>query len=176
MTHKPFWAKIPKIIYKIKKIRKKRSLNPELLTEEKRVFKTQSSFCSCSVKKKVFIKISFKIDEKTFKILKPMLAPDDKSIFTASHDGTILHWDIETGDIIQKFEGHCGEQITCSCLSEDGKYIYSSANCQAMTCWDTGNGMEIRTYNSRQPMGDCCAISVSQNGQLVIGGIHDLHF
>src|SRR5205085_6272160 len=54
------------------------------------------------------------------------LAPDGKTLFTASADHTIKRWDAATGKEVQTFKAHT-DVITSLALSTDGKQLLSGS-------------------------------------------------
>ena len=76
-------------------------------------------------------------------------SPDDKKIVTASYDGTIKIWDVETGEELITSE-KVGESLTSANFSPDGKYVISSFYDGTISIWDVETGKEIEKHFGHQ--------------------------
>lgn len=76
--------------------------------------------------------------------------PDGRSFFTASHDGTLILWDVETGEPWEVYEGHNNSPISAVTFHPSGDYALSGSWDGRLILWDTSAGYETR--NTRQAM------------------------
>ncbi len=68
--------------------------------------------------------------------------PDGTRAVSASYDGTLILWDIETGEVLRVFEGHEGK-VASVAVSADGRYILSGGQDQTARLWDIETGEEL---------------------------------
>lgn len=73
------------------------------------------------------------------------LSADQKSLLTASWDGSIRLWDIGTALMTKKFKGHAGA-VHVAIYSLDEKYIYSAGADRMIRCWDPVTSKVVRTF------------------------------
>lgn len=76
---------------------------------------------------------------------------DDDTFVTASHDGTLRSWKVETGQAIRTFVGHSGEVHGVARLDNDGSYFVSCGGDRMMgkpsaRLWDARAGTCLRTF------------------------------
>lgn len=108
-------------------------------------------------------------------------SPDEQAIISGSDDQTLIMWDVETGDIIRRFEGHQGavlsavsRPISALPLSQkEGKLLSASAD-GTIILWDMETGHQIRQFVGHAGPVHCLALS--KDGQTVLSGSadHDL--
>jgi len=60
---------------------------------------------------------------------------DDRRILTSSGDMSCILWDVETGSLIQKFEGHAGD-VMCLSVPSSGQTFISGACDMRAHLWD----------------------------------------
>lgn len=73
------------------------------------------------------------------------LSADQKSLLTASWDGSIRLWDIGTALMTKKFKGHAGA-VHVAIYSLDEKYIYSAGADRMIRCWNPVTSKVVRTF------------------------------
>jgi WD40 repeat protein len=102
-------------------------------------------------------------------------SPDGKYILSASEDGTVRMWEVETEKTIHLFKGHEGAVTACT-FSPDGKYILSASRDGTLRLWDSSMDKEVIHWKNESSL-TCCAFH--PNGQQVMtadenGRIHFL--
>ena len=99
-------------------------------------------------------------------------SPDGKSIVTADEDGTVRHWDTETGDAIG--EPLCDKQdsVSCATFSPDGKSVVSVGADNMVHRWnaDTGEALGPPLQGHEEKV-KCLA--VSRDGAVIVSGAED---
>lgn len=77
-------------------------------------------------------------------------SPDDKTLLSGSHDGTLILWDMETGRQLRSIEGHRQHDrpfsVTSVAFSPDGKMLLSASEDKTLRFWDAGTGAELRVF------------------------------
>ena len=68
--------------------------------------------------------------------------PDGKRAVSASYDGTLILWDVATGEVLRVFEGHEGK-VASVAVSADGRYVLSGGQDQTARLWDLETGEEL---------------------------------
>ena len=103
--------------------------------------------------------------------------PDGKYVLTGSgrltmsggpaEDNTMKMWDVETGRLVQIFEGH-SDTILAIAISPDGSRALTGGFDGTIKLWDLGTGTEIRSIDAH-PSG-VFAVGFSPDGQQAISG------
>ena len=94
-----------------------------------------------------------------------LFLPDGLSAISASFDGTLRTWNLETAEKIQEFRGHEGS-IWRVALSPDGKTAFSGGNDAAVLSWDVSSGSQIRSFAGQYDA--AMGVAVSRDGKLVV--------
>jgi hypothetical protein len=76
---------------------------------------------------------------------------DGKKILSASWDGTIKEWDLETGQCIKTLERH-SPSVNSAVYSKDGKRILSASKDGTIKEWDLETGQCLNTYKGDSSM------------------------
>ncbi|MBI5931918.1 MAG: TIR domain-containing protein [Chloroflexi bacterium] len=79
-------------------------------------------------------------------------------IVSASGDGTLKLWDVETGQERLTLKGHT-RGINCCAISPDDTWIVSGADDETLKLWDVETGQERLTLKGHTRGISCCAIS-----------------
>ncbi|KAG1790421.1 uncharacterized protein HD556DRAFT_1446150 [Suillus plorans] len=65
--------------------------------------------------------------------------PNKKRMVTGSHDKTLRLWDLKTGILLKKMEGHCGRVLSLA-VSRDGQLIASGDTDSVLIVWHGATG------------------------------------
>ncbi|KAJ3100215.1 hypothetical protein HK100_004741, partial [Physocladia obscura] len=93
---------------------------------------------------------------------------DGKFIASGSSDNTVKIWDIQTGMVINTFEGHSGSVNSVS-MSTD--IIVSGSEDNLIKIWDTETGVLNCTLEGHNS--PVLAVSISANGLFIVSGSRD---
>lgn len=97
---------------------------------------------------------------------------NDRTIITASGDMSCALWDVETGSVVQQFQGHAGDVMSVSVPKQQDSHTFVSGACdmKAMV-WDTRTARSVATFSGHT--GDINAIQYFPNGNLFATGSDD---
>jgi WD40 repeat protein/serine/threonine protein kinase/DNA-binding XRE family transcriptional regulator len=73
------------------------------------------------------------------------ISPDGRTALIGLEDGTIIHWDLESEQEIQRFHGHSGTVRTLA-FSPDGLTTLSGGDDELVVLWDLSSGQAIRQF------------------------------
>jgi WD40 repeat protein len=97
---------------------------------------------------------------------KIVVTPDSKKIISASRDGTIKVWDIETRRQLFTLKGHT-DWITSVAVTSNDKYLISGSKDKTLKVWDLetqSNSTTIEVYSS------VTAVAITPDGSKAISG------
>jgi WD40 repeat protein len=107
--------------------------------------------------------------------------PDETTALSASADGSLILWDVETGEVIRRYLGH-EDMVWSVDISPDGHYVLSGSMDGAIILWDFETAEELRRFKGHtglvaslefSPNGRA-AYSVSADGTLIEWQVSDL--
>ena len=78
-------------------------------------------------------------------VLDVAFGPNEKTVLSVSGDGSVTHWDIETGEILRRFLGH-DSWVWSLDLSHDGRRLVSGDEEGTIILWDFETGEELRRF------------------------------
>jgi WD40 repeat protein len=97
-------------------------------------------------------------------------SPDGQTIASASGDGTIKLWNVETGEILHTLKGHQGAVLDLS-FSPDGQTIASASDDQTVKLWTVATGELIHSLEGHQDW--IRSLSFSPDGQTIVSASDD---
>lgn len=104
-------------------------------------------------------------------VVKAILSPDGKRVFTASEDSTIRIWDVTSADTIRVLKGH-GGGVYEMVLSPDGSRLATEAADGTARIW-TVDGTEHPPVILHGLLGSVAALAFSPDGRLLAGESSD---
>lgn len=116
---------------------------------------------------KIFISDDNVADKIGFTKKSISLSLDNKYVIASNLSSSIPKiyiWNLETGELIKKIEGHSGF-ITSVAISSDNKYIISGSEDKTVKIWDFSDGKLIRTIEYKEVVWE---VSISQNNKYFI--------
>jgi hypothetical protein len=96
--------------------------------------------------------------------------PDGREVFLGASTGEVIQYDLETGEELQRFEGHTTTVRGIS-LSADGGRLATSSEDGTVRVWDVQAGEEASSINLDR--GQAWAVAISPDGSHVLGGYED---
>ena len=101
----------------------------------------------------------------TSEINTALFSPDGKRIVSASYDGTVRIWDVDSGAEIKVLEGHASN-VTSATYSPDGKRIVSGSWDNTIRIWDAESGKQIKVLVEQTY--SVASVSFSPDGKWIV--------
>ncbi|MBY9005357.1 MAG: TIR domain-containing protein [Candidatus Lokiarchaeota archaeon] len=98
------------------------------------------------------------------------ITPDRKYVITGSLDKSIKIWNLETGDLYHKIDGH-DDEITCLDLSSDGSRIVSGSEDNSVKLWKLDTGNLMRNFTDHE--GAIFDVLITPNDDYIISTSED---
>lgn len=98
------------------------------------------------------------------------IAPDGKTLATASYDETIKLWNLKTGKQLQVLAGH-SRDVECVAISADGKILASGSDDNRIKLWNLQTGEELKTLAGHSGWVRCLAMT--PDGKTLVSGSDD---
>jgi len=89
---------------------------------------------------------------------------------TGSGDGSMVLWDVATGENLQRFEGHSGQVRSVFFILDDRNLLTSSAD-TTLRVWGVASGLEVRRLEGHREWTNQAV--PSPDGQYAISGAWD---
>lgn len=71
--------------------------------------------------------------------------PDGECVVSASGDGTLKVWDLDTGRVLATLEGHTSDVLGCA-VTRDGQYVVSASADRTVKVWDLDTHACVLTH------------------------------
>jgi WD40 repeat protein len=94
------------------------------------------------------------------------ISPDERTILSASSDDTLILWNIETGQILRRFEYN--SDLTFVVFSPDGRTAISGGRDTTIVLWDVKTGDIIRRFTEYE--NEIYQIAFSPDGRTILAG------
>jgi WD40 repeat protein len=98
------------------------------------------------------------------------LTPDGRCAISASWDGTLRLWDLESAQSIQTFEGHT-DYVCAVAVTPDGDFAISGSADRTLRLWDLKSGQSIRTFVGHT--GPVNAVALTPDGSRAVSASTD---
>ncbi|MEM7032005.1 MAG: NB-ARC domain-containing protein [Chloroflexota bacterium] len=97
-------------------------------------------------------------------------SPDGSLILSASYDGTVKMWDVDSGQLLKTFSGHSRFVTDCA-FSPDVSRILSASDDKTLKVWGVDSGQLIKTFSGHSATVRSCTFS--PNGSLILSASDD---
>lgn len=98
-------------------------------------------------------------------------SPDGLRVVTASDDGKIKVWDIDSGFCLYTFSEHAAA-VTAIEFAKKGNVLFSASQDGTLRAWDLIRFRNFRTFTAPLRVQFSC-MAVDPSGEVVVGGTHD---
>ena len=98
------------------------------------------------------------------------IAPDGKTLATASYDETIKLWNLKTGKELQKLTEH-SQDVECLAISADSKILASGSDDNTIKLWNLPTGKEFKTLAGHSGWVRC--LTMTADGKTLVSGSDD---
>jgi WD40 repeat protein len=85
------------------------------------------------------------------------VTPDGRRVVSASSDGTLRVWDLETGRPLTTMAGHTSDVNACA-VTLDGRRVVSASADQTLKIWDLESGRALATLAGHTDSVSACAV------------------
>jgi WD40 repeat protein len=92
------------------------------------------------------------------------ITPDGRLALSASDNGTLRLWDLETGQTIGTLEGH-SSGVNAVAVMPDARRVVSGSGDGALWLWDLESRKQITAFTGDEAIGNCI---VAPDGQTII--------
>jgi WD40 repeat protein/energy-coupling factor transporter ATP-binding protein EcfA2 len=96
-------------------------------------------------------------------------SPDGRQVVSGSSDGSLILWDVGTGEALRIFQGH-DSNVGSVAFSPDGQQVVS-VSLRTLIVWDVGTGEALRTFQGHT--GFVFSVALSPDGSQVVSGSSD---
>ncbi|MGD8462334.1 MAG: BTAD domain-containing putative transcriptional regulator [Anaerolineae bacterium] len=97
-------------------------------------------------------------------------SPDGETILSGSGDGTLILWDVTTGEAIRRFEGHTGG-VNSLILGPEGQTALSGSDDATLILWDVSTGQALHPFKGHT--GPVNSVALSADGQTALSSSDD---
>lgn len=99
-------------------------------------------------------------------------SPDGREILSGSEDRTLLVWEVESGRMLQRLEGHAGYVGPNACaFLPDGRRIVSAGWGGEVFVWDRATGKRVKQLAGLSSADSVSSLSVRPDGrEVMVGG------
>jgi WD40 repeat protein len=98
------------------------------------------------------------------------LSADDKLLASAATDGTILVWDVTSGEVKQQLIGESGQAHSLA-FSPEGRWLVAAGTDGALRQWSLRSGFCLRRLPGHE--GPVTALAMTPDGRLIVSGGED---
>ncbi|MEJ7637945.1 MAG: pre-peptidase C-terminal domain-containing protein, partial [Singulisphaera sp.] len=100
-------------------------------------------------------------------ILAADLAPDGRTLATASYDRTLIVWDLSRGEPLRTLKDHT-DAVYAVAFAPDGKTLASAGADRTVKLWDISTGKRLRTLSDATA--ELYAVTFGAGGKTVLAG------
>lgn len=102
-------------------------------------------------------------------VLAAELSPDQRLLLAGGERGTLMLWDVQTGDLVRTFSpGHIDYGVIDIAFLPDGKSALSASSDQTLIWWDVATGERIHTLSGHTSW--VVSVAVDRTGTYALSG------
>ncbi len=105
-------------------------------------------------------------------VLSVVVLPDGKGALSASNDGTLKLWDLESGTVLRTMEGHRALVYSAVAVLPDGKRALSASYDGTLKLWNLESGTVLRTMEGHRAL-VYSAVAVLPDGKRALSASYD---
>jgi WD40 repeat protein len=98
------------------------------------------------------------------------VTPDGRRVVSASFDGTLKVWDLESGRVLATLMGHASGVIACA-ITADGERVVSTSSDRTLKAWDVERECALITLRGHTGWVRACALTADE--RRVLSGSSD---
>jgi WD40 repeat protein len=98
------------------------------------------------------------------------VTPDGRRMVSASEDGTLKIWEVQTGRQLATLEGHEASVTGCA-VTPDGRHVVSASRDRTLKIWEVQTGQQLATLEGHEASVTGCA--VTPDGRHVVSASWD---
>jgi COMPASS component SWD3 len=95
---------------------------------------------------------------------------DDRYLFTASDDKSVIMWDLHTLTAARTYKGHAGV-VFCISVNQGGNLLVSGSYDETIRLWDVKTAKVIRTIKAHSD--PVSAVDFNKDGSLIVSSSYD---
>ena len=103
-------------------------------------------------------------------VLDAAISADGRRAISASADGTLVVWDLATGEAVQRLAGHSGA-VQSVAVGPEGRRVLSGGADGSLILWDLADGMVLHHLAGHE--GAVQDVAISPDGQTALSGAAD---
>ncbi len=97
-------------------------------------------------------------------------SPDGRQLASANYDFSTILWDVETGRLVQRLQGH-QDQVRSVAFNPSGTRIVTGGYDKTLRIWDPRSGKQVRVLKGHEK--PILAVAISPDGTSVLSGGFD---
>jgi len=98
------------------------------------------------------------------------IGPDGRTALSSSFDGSLILWDVASGEEIRRFEGHAAEVFGVA-IGPDGRTALSASADGSLILWDLASGAEVRRFEGHTA--EVFGVAISPDGRTALSSSLD---
>lgn len=97
-------------------------------------------------------------------------SPDGRQLASANYDSSTILWDVETGKVVQRLQGH-HDQVRSVAFHPSGTRVVTGGYDKTVRIWDPQSGKQVRVLQGHEK--PILAVAISPDGTSVLSGGFD---
>lgn len=98
-------------------------------------------------------------------------SPDGRLLAAGGGDGKAYLWEVASGRVVRRLEGHAGDAVSKVVFAPDGRTLATAAHDRTVHLWDVATGAELRKWTNHDPW--AWGLAYAPNGRAVVSAGND---